>query len=153
MKYPGNVCFQFAWFAIFGVAAPVSAEVKLNPLFSDGVVLQRGCEVPVRGTARDGEKITVEFGDQKLSTTADKGAWRVNLKPIAAGGPFSMKASGANQVTSDDLLVGEVWICSGQSNMQFGLAAAYPAAAAAYEEKLKAWEAEGGPGYEQKLAQ
>jgi sialate O-acetylesterase len=124
MKYPRNVCFQFAWFTIFGAAAPVSAEVKLNPLFSDGAVLQRGCEVPVWGTARDGEKVTVEFGDQKLTTTAAKGAWRVNLKPLAAGGPFSMKVSGDNQVTIENLLVGEVWICSGQSNMQFGLAGA-----------------------------
>ncbi len=93
------------------------AEVKPNSLFTDGAVLQRDQAIPVWGTARDGEEITVELSDQKVSTTAENGTWRVNLKPLAAGGPFTMKVSGDNSVTINNLLVGEVWVCSGQSNM------------------------------------
>ncbi|MCE9519344.1 MAG: sialate O-acetylesterase [Verrucomicrobia bacterium] len=95
------------------------AEVKPNPLFTDGAVLQRGQAVPVWGTARDGEKVTVEFGTQKVSTTAANGTWSVSLKPLTAGGPFTMKITGDNVVTVNNLLVGEVWVCSGQSNMEF----------------------------------
>jgi sialate O-acetylesterase len=105
-------------------ATPLLAEVKPNPLFSNGTVLQRDREVPVWGTARDGEKVTVEIGDQKLSTTAAGGQWSVRLKPLTAGGPFTLKISGDNVVTLENVLVGEVWVCSGQSNMQFPLAGA-----------------------------
>ena len=106
--------------AIAAVAtASLHAEVTPSPLFSDGAVLQRDQPVPVWGTARDGEKVTVEFENQKLSTTAADGKWSVNLKPLKAGGPFTMTITGDNQVTVKDLLVGEVWLCSGQSNMHF----------------------------------
>ena len=101
--------------------APLHAEVKPNPLFSAGAVLQRDQEVPVWGTANRGEKVTVEFCGQTLNTTAAEGTWRINLKPLTAGGPFTMKISGSNTITIDNLLVGEVWVCSGQSNMQFAL--------------------------------
>jgi sialate O-acetylesterase len=110
------------------LAVPLLAEVKPNPLFAEGAVLQRDCPVPVWGTARDGEKIIVEFGDQKLSTTAVAGKWSVNLKPLAAGGPFTLKISGDQVVTIENVLVGDVWICSGQSNMQFPLAGSASAA-------------------------
>ncbi len=95
----------------------LSAEVKPNTLFSDGAVLQRGQKIPVWGTARDGEKITVELQGQKASTTAAGGTWSVYLDPLTAGGPFTMTLTGENTVTIKDLLVGEVWLCSGQSNM------------------------------------
>lgn len=97
----------------------LTAAVKPNPLFTDGAVLQRGQTVPVWGTANDGEKVTVELGKQKLSTTAKDGVWRVNLKPLTAGGPFTMTITGENTVTVNNLLVGEVWVCSGQSNMEW----------------------------------
>lgn len=124
MRSSENSKTRAAFIFILGVATPLFADVKPNPLFADGAVLQRDREVPVWGTARDGEKVTVEFGDQKLSTTAANGSWRVNLKPLTAGGPFTMNVSGDNQVIIRNLLVGEVWVCSGQSNMQFGLAEA-----------------------------
>jgi sialate O-acetylesterase len=95
------------------------ADLKPNPLFSDGAVLQRGQPVPVWGTARDGEKVTIEFANQKLTTTTADGKWSVKLKPLEAGGPFTMTITGDNVVTVKDLLVGEVWLCSGQSNMHF----------------------------------
>ncbi len=97
------------------------AEVKPNILFSDGAVLQRGQNVPVWGTANDGEKVTVELAGQTATTTAQGGKWKVELKPLEAGGPFSMKISGDNEVTVNNLLVGEVWVASGQSNMQWTL--------------------------------
>jgi sialate O-acetylesterase len=107
----------------FAIAAVISgslhAEVKPNPLFTDGAVLQRGQPVPVWGTAKDGEKVTVEFENQKVTTTAADGRWSVEMKPLKEGGPFTMKITGDNTVTLNNLLVGEVWVCSGQSNMEW----------------------------------
>jgi sialate O-acetylesterase len=109
------------------VSDPLHAEVKPNPLFTDGAVLQRGQPVPVWGTARDGEKVTVEIAGQKASTTASGGKWSVSLKPLKEGGPHTMKISGDNTVTVNNLLVGEVWVCSGQSNMEWKFSQAHNA--------------------------
>ncbi|MFN3648883.1 MAG: sialate O-acetylesterase [Armatimonadota bacterium] len=101
-------------------AAPAAAEVSPNPLFSDNMVLQQGKSVPVWGTARDGERVTVRFGTQTISTTARDGKWMVRLRPLAASSdPQRMTISGDNTLTLNNVLVGEVWICSGQSNMQW----------------------------------
>ncbi len=100
------------------------AAVKPNPLFTDGAVLQRGQNVPVWGTANDGEKVTVELGGQKVSTRAVQGKWSVTLKPLTTGDPLTMTVTGENVVTVNNLLVGEVWVCSGQSNMEWKFAAA-----------------------------
>ena len=97
------------------------AQVKPASLFSDNMVLQRETNVPVWGTASNGEYVTVEFEGQKLTTTAKDGKWKVNLKPLKAGGPFTMTIKGSNTVTIKNILVGEVWLCSGQSNMERGL--------------------------------
>jgi sialate O-acetylesterase len=107
------------------------AEVKPNPLFTDGAVLQQGIEVPVWGTAKDGEKITVSFDGQNASTVAKDGKWMVRLKPHKAGGPFILTIAGENTVTANNVLVGEVWVCSGQSNMAFSFSGADTAAAEA----------------------
>jgi len=124
--------------SLLTIAAAISgslhADVKPNPLFTDGAVLQRGQPVPVWGTARDGEKVTVEIDSQKVSTTAANGNWSVNLKPLKEGGPHTMKITGDNAVTVNNLLVGEVWVCSGQSNMEFK----FSNAASAKEEGPKA---------------
>ncbi len=117
---------------VLAIAALVSgslhADVKPNPLFTDGAVLQRGQRVPVWGTARGGEKVSVEFNSQKVSTTAAAdGKWSVNLKPLKAGGPFTMTITGDNAVTVNNLLVGEVWVCSGQSNMEWPFSMAHNA--------------------------
>jgi sialate O-acetylesterase len=109
------------------VNGPLLAEVKPNPLFTDGAVLQRGQPVPVWGTARDGEKVTVEFAGQKVGTTAADGKWSVNLKPLKEGGPHTMKITGDNAITVNNLLVGEVWVCSGQSNMEWTFGKAHNA--------------------------
>ncbi|MCL4369030.1 MAG: sialate O-acetylesterase [Actinobacteria bacterium] len=109
-----------------GLLAPVSASstVVPNPLFSDGAVLQRGVRVPIWGTASPGEHVTVSFDGQKVSTVANGGKWMVHLKPMEAGGPFTLTISGSNTVEIHNVLVGEVWVCSGQSNMEFPLALA-----------------------------
>ena len=108
-------------------SGPLQADVKPNPLFTDGAVLQRGQPVQVWGTARDGEKVSVEIDGQKISATAAAGKWNVNLKPLKEGGPFTMKITGDNTVTINNLLVGEVWVCSGQSNMEWTFAKAHNA--------------------------
>jgi sialate O-acetylesterase len=102
-------------------AAPASAAVKPNPLFSDNAVLQRDVAVPVWGTADPDEKVTVTLQDQTASGTADKdGKWMVKLPKLKAGGPFELKIEGkGGGVTLKNVLVGEVWIASGQSNMEW----------------------------------
>lgn len=105
--------------AIIGSTA--AASVRPNKLFSDGAVLQQGMPIPVWGDADENERITVKFLNQKVSTTARDGRWMVRLKPVAAGGPFTMTINGKNKIELHNILIGEVWIASGQSNMQMQL--------------------------------
>ncbi len=104
-----------AWSIVVGPTA--SAAVTLHGLFTDNMVLQQGKKTPVWGTADTGEKVTVRLGGQQAGTTAQSGKWQVWLKPIQAGGPFEMTVRGQNTLTLKNVLVGEVWVCSGQSNM------------------------------------
>jgi sialate O-acetylesterase len=114
-----------------GSATAARADVKLNSLFSDGAVLQQGITVPVWGTASEGERVTVKFQEQTLTATAKDGRWVVRLKALKAGGPYVLKVTGeSNSLTVSDVLVGEVWLCSGQSNMAFALSRATNADAA-----------------------
>ena len=99
------------------------ATVKPNSLFSNNMVLQRGVIVPVWGTAKDGETVTVEFAGQKQTVVAASGKWIVKLTALKEGGPFEMTIKGENTVVIKNILVGEVWLCSGQSNMGFPLRA------------------------------
>jgi sialate O-acetylesterase len=106
------------------VAATTSlrADVRLPRIFGDHLVLQRDTPVPVWGWATPGEEVTVELGGTRLSTAAGvEGRWRVDLPAMPAGGPFQLVVSAGNTITLDDLLVGEVWLCSGQSNMEMGV--------------------------------
>jgi sialate O-acetylesterase len=108
---------------VVALATPLvaCAEVKLPPILSSHMVLQRDQPVPIWGTASPGEKVTVKFREQTKETTADKaGRWRVDLDALQAGGPDELTISVANTVTLEDVLVGEVWIGSGQSNMAGG---------------------------------
>jgi sialate O-acetylesterase len=101
-------------------AASLPAEVKPSALFSDHMVLQSGMAVPVWGVAGPGERVTVTFNGQKPSATAAAdGKWMVRLKRLKSGGPFQMTIAGTNTITVADVLVGEVWLGSGQSNMAF----------------------------------
>ncbi len=108
-------------------AGAVRADVKLHGLFSDNMVLQRGAAVPIWGWADDGEDITVQFRSQKVTTKAKGGQWMVRLKKLKAGGPDELTVTGKNHITLKNVLVGEVWIASGQSNMEFPLKASFEA--------------------------
>jgi len=105
---------------VLGAAA--QADVTLNTLFSDNAVLQRGVKVPVWGTAANGEAVTVTIAKQTAKATARDGKWTAWLRPMKAGGPFTMTVQGSNRLEVKNVLIGEVWICSGQSNMQWTLA-------------------------------
>src|SRR5262245_56901215 len=97
------------------------AEVKLHHLFTDGMVLQQGMKIPIWGTAEPNETISVSLAKEGPAsetrvTQADKdGNWRVHLAPEKAGGPYSLTV---NKTTLKDVYIGEVWIASGQSNME-----------------------------------
>ena len=105
------------------LVARVAADVHPNALFSDNAVLQQNVSVPVWGTADANEAVSIEIDGQTATTTADKdGKWQVLLKPQKAGGPFTLTIKGNNTVVAKNVLIGEVWICSGQSNMAFNLA-------------------------------
>ncbi len=110
---------------LFALSLCANANVKMPLLFSDGMVLQRNKPISVWGWANSGEKIEVIFNKQTQKTKADKnGKWLLYLKPEKAGGPFKMTIKGNNSITIDNVLVGEVWVCSGQSNMEWPVAQA-----------------------------
>lgn len=102
------------------VASHIQAEVKCPPIFASHMVLQRDQEIPVWGTAAPGEKVTVNFAGAKTQSIAGQdGAWQAKLPPLAASAePRTILISGTNELRFDDVLVGEVWLCSGQSNME-----------------------------------
>src|ERR1700744_2779549 len=103
--------------ALLGSAVATLAEVKPAPLFSDHMVLQSGMSVPVWGTASPGEKVTGKLNGQTGSASgAADGKWTVRLTDLKAGGPYEMTIAGSNTITVSDVLVGEVWLGSGQSN-------------------------------------
>lgn len=103
------------------LATSLRAEVKLPALFSDGLVLQQTQLVRIWGTADVGEDVKVTFGDQTHSSVTDPtGKWSITLNPMNANAqPADLVVAGKNTVTVKNVLVGEVWICSGQSNMQW----------------------------------
>jgi sialate O-acetylesterase len=96
----------------------LAAVVRPNPLFCDHAVLQQGREVPVWGTADDGERIVVEIAGRTAEAVAKDGRWLVRLPELPVGGPYTLTIRGTNTVTLQDVLVGEVWVCGGQSNME-----------------------------------
>lgn len=109
------------------LAAAAHAEVKLAPIFGSHMVLQQKMPVPVWGAAGAGEKVTVRFRAQAKEAVADaQGAWKVLLDPLEAGGPETLTVTGANTLTLEDVLVGEVWVGSGQSNMAMNPSAYLP---------------------------
>lgn len=110
-----NILFLFL---MLGMIA--NANVRMPLLFSDGMVLQRNKPIPVWGWADANEKVEVRFNKQTKTITADKnGKWMVKLDSEKAGGPFELIIIGKNKIVITNVLVGEVWICSGQSNMEF----------------------------------
>ena len=99
--------------------SPLLGAVSLGSPFSNGMVLQRGQDVEVWGKAADGEPITVEFRGHKITTDAQAGTWSLRIPSGDAGGPFEMVVRGQNEIRVKNVLVGEVWLASGQSNMSY----------------------------------
>jgi sialate O-acetylesterase len=106
-----------------GLALPIAAgaSVTLAPLFRDDAVLQRDKPIPVWGLASPGEHVSVSFRDRQASAEADRdGRWTVSLDPLpASSSPADLVVTGDNKLVVHGVLVGEVWLCSGQSNMEF----------------------------------
>jgi len=117
MKFRTIVSSVFC-LALLGPAGAAQAEVRLAKIFGDHMVLQQQMPVPVWGWAPAGEEVTVELAGHKATGRADDtGRWQVTLDPLEAGGPHEMTITGSQTISVKDILVGEVWICSGQSNM------------------------------------
>jgi sialate O-acetylesterase len=104
------------------IVLPITATVKVANIFGSKMVLQRNQKNPVWGTADVGEKIKITFAGQTHTTVANEnGQWKILLDSMKAGGPYTMIVKGKNKITFEDVLVGEVWICTGQSNMQWSV--------------------------------
>jgi sialate O-acetylesterase len=116
-----------------GIFSPtaIAAGIRLGSPFVDHMVLQRGKPLEVWGTADANSQLTLQIADQQAqATAAADGAWHVQLKPMPAGGPYDLTVTaGAATATIHDLLIGDVWLCSGQSNMQFSVGECDDAAA------------------------
>ena len=123
-----RMCAFLVVFAVAAFSLRAVADVTPASLFQDNMVLQQGIKVPVWGTAAPDEKVTVTFGKQTKQAVAGKdGKWRLSLDALKAEpnqAPQEMTIAGKNTITITNVLVGEVWICSGQSNMELPLAAA-----------------------------
>lgn len=113
---------------ILFASIPCVAKVNIAPVFSDHMVLQRGVTICIWGTTDHPEPIKVFFGGKTLTTTSPNNTWEVQFPPMLAGGPFSLRIEGAsNKIILSDILIGDVWICAGQSNMRFRVNLAYDA--------------------------
>jgi sialate O-acetylesterase len=130
--------------AVAGFAgSQARADVKLHPLFSDGMVLQQGVDCPIWGTADPGEEVYAELNAPEIGTSTatvkagKDGKWKtpIPMKIIKAGGPYTLLIKGKNTMTQMDVYVGEVWICSGQSNMEWALRATHKAEEAISQSK------------------
>jgi sialate O-acetylesterase len=103
---------------LFTLPVLVQANIRLPVLLSDGMVLQRETKLIIWGWASPREKVQVKFNKKTVNTITDSdGNWKVSLPPMKAGGPYSMIVKGNNTITVNDILIGDVWFCSGQSNM------------------------------------
>jgi len=98
------------------------ADVALPPIFAAGMVVQRDRPIPVWGWARPGQEVVVEIAGRRVAArTGADGRWQARLPPLPAGGPHEMTVTGERRVTLHDVLIGDVWLCSGQSNMEMPL--------------------------------
>src|SRR5476651_2667036 len=104
-------------------ASTAFADVKLASPFTDHMVLQYDMLVPVWGTAGPGEKVTVKLGKQvKTAIAGTDGKWMIKLGKLKPGGPFILSVTGNNKIVLSDVYAGDVWLCSGQSNMDMTVA-------------------------------
>lgn len=108
---------------LFVLTLALKAEVKLPALVSDHMILQRGLKVPVWGWASDGATVQVKFMSKTYKAKTVNGKWTVYIDPLKEGGPYQMNIQGdGSDITIKDILIGDVWLCSGQSNMAYSFA-------------------------------
>jgi sialate O-acetylesterase len=120
-----NPRLTIACFLILGVSQ-AGAAVRLPAIFGDHMVLQQKQPDRIWGWADPGEEVTVAIEQQRKSTKAGPdGRWLIELEPMPAGGPHTLTVAGKNEIRFEDVMVGEVWICSGQSNMEWPVSASY----------------------------
>ncbi len=105
------------------ISLSTQADVRLPGFFNDHMVLQREKPIPIWGWAKPGEKVTVALsgGSTATATANADGRWKVALESMPAGGPHTLTARGSNKIEIKDVLIGEVWLCSGQSNMEWSV--------------------------------
>src|SRR6266508_3034310 len=127
IRVPGKAMRKLLLFILVFCFLPLvgqraQAEVRVPSIIGDNMVLQQSRRVRVWGTAKPGESVTVTFaGRTERATTDAQGHWQTLLGPLKAGGPFVLTIAGSNTLTFKNVLVGDVWICSGQSNMEWPL--------------------------------
>lgn len=105
---------------LFTAANNASAQLQLPKIFGDSMILQRDAPIKIWGTANSGELVQAKFHNQQKSTKADdKGKWQIILSPEKAGGPYQLQIKAGTTITLSNILMGDIWVCSGQSNMEF----------------------------------
>jgi sialate O-acetylesterase len=114
-----RTCLRFVYVSVLLILSISGySNIKLPALISNGMILQRDTKVNIWGWDSPGEKITVKFiGRTYRTITGSEGKWKIILPPTKAGGPYNMIISGSSILTVEDILIGDVWFCSGQSNM------------------------------------
>lgn len=119
---------QIALSIVAACCMAASAQITLPQMFQSGMVLQRGKPIPVWGHAMPGQQVTIQWNKRSHTTTAnDQGRWRIDLPKTKAGGPYIMKVMSDSQtIHISDVLVGDVWLCSGQSNIDVTIERVYP---------------------------
>lgn len=111
-----------SFFATLCVSQNARADISLPHVFGSHMVLQRDQPIIIWGWAGAGETVTVQLGSASKSTQANaRGEWKVALPAMSAGGPYTLTVTGSSTISYDDVMIGEVWLCSGQSNMEFGM--------------------------------
>ncbi len=122
MKNAITIRIAFLAVYILAIAFHASADVKLPLIFQSNMVVQRGKPIPVWGSADPNEKIELSMNGQSIKVTANKkGKFRAEFSALPAGGPYNIVIIGKNTITLQDVMVGDVWICGGQSNMQWNV--------------------------------
>ena len=129
------LCIALACFSV------TEAKISLPQLFQSGMVLQRGKPIPVWGTAQPGEKVTILFNKKQYSVITDtEGRWRIDLPKMKAGGPYTLEVKSeevkSDGVVLDNILIGDVWLLSGQSNIDVTIERVYPQ----YTKEIDAYE-------------
>ncbi len=113
-------CFLTVTLIVLFFSQNVFSQVRLPKLIGNGMILQRETPVNIWGWATSGEKVTVRFNNRSFQTeTSTEGKWQIILPAQKAGGPFEMEISASNKLILKDILFGDVWLCSGQSNMEY----------------------------------